>query len=138
MKINASYYQQEILSPMLAEIQELNPNFVFQQDGAPAHTAKKTVSFLTENCGENFIKPNQWPPCSPDLNPIDYFVWAALQEKVYPGEKVRDVEDLKQRILAAWEKLPQEFIARAIGTWRDRLNSVRRNKGGHAEYLFQH
>jgi transposase len=137
-KINASYYQREILSPMLAEIQELNPNFVFQQDGAPAHTAKTTVAFLTETCDENFIKPNQWPPSSPDLNPIDYFVWAALQEKVYRGEKVRDVEDLKQRILLAWEELPQESITRAIKTWRDRLRAVRRNGGGHAEHLFQH
>ena len=44
---------------------------LFQQDGAPAHTARSTVQFL-ESKGIAFIRPNEWPPNSPDLNPLDY------------------------------------------------------------------
>ena len=41
--------------------------FIFQQDSAPAHCAKKTLDYLkSENI--NFFSPAQWPPNSPDLN----------------------------------------------------------------------
>jgi len=31
----------------------------------------------------NFIKPDMWPPNSPDFNPVDDAVWGALQQRVY-------------------------------------------------------
>jgi len=30
----------------------------------------------------SFIEPHVWPPNSPDLNPVDYAVWVALQQHV--------------------------------------------------------
>jgi len=44
---------------------------IFQQDGAPAHTEKLVQDFLATNCSE-FIDTDEWPPNSPDLNPLDY------------------------------------------------------------------
>jgi len=45
------------------------------------HTAKNKINYLkTENV--LFIKPQMWPPNSPDLNPVDYAVWGALQQQV--------------------------------------------------------
>ena len=49
------------------------PN-LFQQDGAPAHRSRHTVAYLRSNVPE-FIEPENWPPNSPDLNPVDYAVW---------------------------------------------------------------
>jgi len=50
-------------------------------DGAPSHTAKNTINYLKmENV--SFIEPQMWPPNSPDLNPVDYAVWGALQQQV--------------------------------------------------------
>jgi len=51
--------------------------FVFQQDGAPAHTAHQTQDWLTASCTD-FIAKDEWPPNSPDLNPLDYHVWGAM------------------------------------------------------------
>jgi len=52
-----------------------------QQDGAPTHTAKNTINYLKmENV--SFIEPQMWPPNSPDLNPVDYAVWGALQQQI--------------------------------------------------------
>lgn len=133
VKINAVHYQERILTPMLDELRQREPAFVFQQDGAPSHTARSTIQFLTDHECE-FIEPNMWPPCSPDLNPLDYFVWSALTQKVYRGQPVRDEEDLKRRIIRAWEDLPQESLAKAIGKWKNRLRQVVREEGGHIEH----
>jgi len=49
------------------------PN-LFQQNGAPALYSRHTVAYLRSNVPE-FIEPENWPPNSPDLNPVDYAVW---------------------------------------------------------------
>src|SRR6218665_3916555 len=48
--------------------------FLFQQDGAPAHTACVTQERLQANCPE-IIEKDRWPPNSPDLNLLDHPVW---------------------------------------------------------------
>ncbi|KAI6656193.1 hypothetical protein LOD99_1526 [Oopsacas minuta] len=55
-------------------------SFVFQQDGAPAHTSNVTQSWLHDNF-PGFITKEEWPPYSPDLNPMDYSVWSILETK---------------------------------------------------------
>ena len=52
------------------------PN-LFQQDGAPAHRSRHTVAYLRSNVPE-FIELENWPPNSPDLNPVDYAVWGGI------------------------------------------------------------
>jgi len=52
--------------------------WTLQRDGAPAHTARNTMEYL-EKAKIDFIEPDMWPPNSPDLNPVDYAVWGALQ-----------------------------------------------------------
>ena len=61
-------------------MKEMSELFIFQQDGAPAHTAMDTVVLLTQETHE-FIEPNLWQPNSPDLNPVDYGIWGVMQEK---------------------------------------------------------
>ena len=54
-------------------------NFIFQQNGAPAHTARQSQEFLQANTPD-FIGKDEWPPNSPDLNPLDYCVWGLMLE----------------------------------------------------------
>ena len=49
--------------------------WVWQQDSAPAHKSKETQAWLQKEC-YNFVPFSHWPPSSPDLNPLDYFVWS--------------------------------------------------------------
>ncbi|KZC05857.1 hypothetical protein WN55_06854 [Dufourea novaeangliae] len=41
-----------------------------------------------------------WTACSPDLTPLDYFLWGTLKNKVY-RELGTTAEDLRERIISA-------------------------------------
>src|SRR5688572_10911834 len=70
VKINGAYYRDCLpLGKLLPDIREYSDYYTFQQAGAPAHRACKTVELLTKETPD-FIPPNLWPPNSPDLNPI--------------------------------------------------------------------
>src|SRR6218665_2411371 len=43
-----------------------------------AHRSRKTIAFLTAHIPD-FIEPENWPPNSPDLNPVDYSIWGVFQ-----------------------------------------------------------
>jgi len=53
----------------------------------------------------NFIEPHMWPPNSPDINPVDYAIWDALQQRVYHQRQLKTVEELKRAIVTEWQKL---------------------------------
>lgn len=73
--MNATKYRailQENLVPFL-ENQPLAKQFI--SSNAPAHTAIATTTYLSENC----VEVLQWPPFSPDLNPIEN-LWVLSRE----------------------------------------------------------
>jgi len=82
----------------------------------------------------DFIEPDMWPPNSPDLNPVDYTVWGALQQYVYHGRKIDTVEQLKRPVITEWQKLQLRFIDSSINECHCRLECVVRNDDGHMEH----
>ena len=100
--------------------QKSSGDFVFQEDGATSHHAKWTVQFLQQNV-TNFIEPSVWPPNSPDLNPVDYAVWGALQQAVYRVPVV-GLDDFKNRVCTCLASLDQ-LISKAVDHWRPRLKA---------------
>ena len=61
--------------------------YVFMHDNAPSHAANATTQFLTKK-GISNSKLMQWPPASPDLNPIEN-LWndrrTIVKKKIYDG-----------------------------------------------------
>jgi len=57
-KINSSYYCDNVLEQgLLPDVHSLsNDDFLFQQDGEPAHRSRHTVAYLRSNVPE-FIEP---------------------------------------------------------------------------------
>ncbi|XP_076056126.1 uncharacterized protein LOC143034085 isoform X2 [Oratosquilla oratoria] len=53
--------------------------YVWQQDSAPRHTSGKTQKRLSENF-YNFTSPNIWSPNSPECDPMDSYVWGAVEK----------------------------------------------------------
>jgi len=68
-----------------------------------------------------FIPPMLWPPNSPDLNPVDYKVLSVMQEKVRYKKRIKDTDELRARILTAWDEMDQRIIDAAIRQWHTRL-----------------
>ena len=93
---------------------------LFQQDGAPAHTARKTVQYL-EGRGIPFIRPDQWPPNSPDLNPLDYCIWSLITAGTAGKACPSSVETLKRQVNYAWRSMDPEKIRAACRGFRPRL-----------------
>ena len=58
-------------------------NWIFVQDSAPSHRSNLIQNFLEQTLKCRFIKCVEWPPSSPDVNPLDYFFWDLVQTKVY-------------------------------------------------------
>jgi len=133
MKINVAYYRDVLLRQrLLPAIRRVSgKNFIFQQDSAPAHRARETLKLLRRETPD-FISP-YLPPNSPDLNPVDYEIWAVMQRRVYKT-KIRTIDELKQRLIEVWCGLEQSTVDMAIEQWRGRLRACVRAKGGHFEH----
>jgi len=134
IKVNGAYYRDVLLQKeMLPAIRSVAGElFIFQQDSALAHHARETVSLL-ERETPRFIGPDLWPPNSPDLNPVDYKVWGVMQERAYKLP-IKDVSEMKQRLIEAWSAMQQCVIDKAIDEWRKHLRFCVSAKGGHFEH----
>ena len=136
VRMDSGYYCENLLSELIPEMSGLSAgDFIFQQDGARCHTSKYTMKYLDENLPEDadVLLPEDWPPHSPDLNPLDYSIWSSLARKVYKV-KIRDVHHLCERLAVAWDELSQQEINRVIKSFRKRLKCCRDAGGRRFEY----
>lgn len=134
VKINSTYYREEILEHALkGKVDGLYPehDWIFQQDSAPAHKSKVNQQWCRENC-PSFISTEEWPPSSPDLNPLDFSIWGILEAKVNKQQH-RTLEGMKRALLREWSKLPMEAVRAAIIAWPNRLQAVIEEEGGRFE-----
>jgi len=102
--------------------------------GWSASAHRPAYDGLSEKEHINFIKTLMWPPNSPDINPVDYAISGALQQRVYHQRQFKTVEELKRATVTEWQKLSQRFSDNSINEWRRRLEAVIKNGGGHIEH----
>ena len=134
VKINSKTYQDLILEPVVrnpTHTMFFGESFIFQQDGAPAHTSNTTQEWLKANIPD-FIRKEEWPPCSPDLNPLDYSIWSILESRAC-SKPHNSMNSLKKSLCREWEKIPQEMMRAAAQGFPDRLKAVISKKGGYIE-----
>src|SRR5688572_20847921 len=128
-KINADYYVCELLPTLVDDCELLMPDgYTFQQDGAPAQ------DWLEQNTPD-FIREDEWPPNSPDLNLLDFHIWGATvhryQQRV---PKLQLVAELREVLKTIWNNFPQDSIQKAILVFRERLKECIEAEGGHFEH----
>lgn len=71
-----------------------------------------------------------WPARSPDLNPLDFFLWGAIADRIYASE-VLNADDLRQRIGIAFQEISAEMVERSILNCERRITYCIEENGGH-------
>ncbi|GBN98620.1 hypothetical protein AVEN_272953-1 [Araneus ventricosus] len=59
---------------------------ICQQDGAPPHYGNIVREFLDATFPQRWIGRGAamaWPPRSPDITPLDFYVWGYVKQHVY-------------------------------------------------------
>ncbi|XP_039309087.1 uncharacterized protein LOC120358566 [Solenopsis invicta] len=91
----------EFLSENLPDFLEDVPladrnKIIFQQDGAGPHNARVVTNFLNEQFPDRWMGrygPIRWPARSPDLNPLDFFLWGHCKEIIYRKLPENETQD---------------------------------------------
>lgn len=134
VKINQEVYRRDILEAVVlpwAQQHFGNAKWTFQQDSAPAHKAKMTQDWCKAHFPD-FITTAEWPPYSPDLNPMDYSIWSILEARACAKPK-KSLEALKQSLRREWTRMSAEEVRAAAENFQKRLVLCKNAQGGHFE-----
>ena len=101
---NYIIFIRDIVPKMLENVPlQVRQRLWFQHDGVPAHTDLDVREYLNE------VYPNRWigrggpvqrPPRSPDLTPMDFFIWGKMKSLVYETP-IETPEELVARVAEA-------------------------------------
>ncbi|GBL95881.1 hypothetical protein AVEN_227124-1 [Araneus ventricosus] len=87
---------------------------IFQQDGAPPHYGNIVREFLDTTFPQRWIGRGAvmaWPPRSPDITPLDFYLWGYVKQHVY-SERINDISHLKQRITDVIHSVTPDVLTR--------------------------
>ena len=94
--------------------------------------AKATQQFPREQV---FVTADKWASYSPDLNPVDYYIWdrPILQDLVYGGRRLpfANLQDRKKGIKDHWD------CSKIHCTMEKRLIAVRKQNGGTIQHMLR-
>ncbi|KZC05411.1 hypothetical protein WN55_05441 [Dufourea novaeangliae] len=108
-----------------------------QHDGCPAHDDRRVRDALNELYPNKWIGRGglvSWPPRSPDLTPLDSFLWGASGNAIYQAIPTTP-ENMKQRIIAAYARISSQTRRHARDAAIRRLQLCIDANGHHCEHL---
>ena len=109
-----------------------NPKFTVLEDSDPAGYKSRKALDAKAEVG---ITTNDLPRHSPDLNVLDYSLWAAINKRMREQEanfakcKKETAEEYKKRLRRTALTLPSSEVRRAVGDMRRRCLAVVGAKG---------
>lgn len=139
--LNAIQYENMLRMQIVPRIIEITgANFEhtwFQQDGAAPHYGRNVRQYLNVVFADRWIGRRgfiEWPARSPDLNPLDYFLWGYLKDRVFKT-KPQNLEELRQRIIDECALIPAEYFQNVINSFYNRLGYCQETEGKQFEHL---
>ncbi len=102
------------------------------RDGDPTSFGTKYCRKIEEKLG---LEVTQLPPRSPDLNPCDFSLWAAIRkimrayEDLYLGEETEKEEDFWTRLETSALGLSSAVVYKMCGSMHGRVSELTRNGG---------
>ncbi len=103
-------------------------DFIFQQDLAPAHTAKGTKSWFNDH-GVTVL---DWPANSPDLNPIEN-LWGIVKRKMR-DTRPNNADDLKATVKEPCASIPPQQCHKLITSMPRQIEAVIKAKAAPTKY----
>jgi len=122
--------QEHVIPEIKSREEECGCSVLFMQDNAPCHKAKLIIDYFEEN----HIETLNWPPQSPDLNPIEN-LWNWITRKLeseFPFPTTR--EQLIGYVMEIWDKIPEKIVETLCESVPRRLSEVLRMKGRPTKY----
>ncbi len=128
--VNAAIYQEILEHFMLPSADKLygDADFIFQQDLAPAHTAKGTKSWFNDH-GVTVL---DWPANSPDLNPIEN-LWGIVKRKMR-DTRPNNADELKATVKETCASIPPQQCHKLITSMPRWIEAVIKAKGAPTKY----
>jgi len=83
-----------------------------------------------ETYGEGMI----CPAYSPDLSPLDFFLWGYTKDRVYINQP-KTIAELESAVNETIKSVPADMLQRAIGSFEKRLRMVVVNEGKHIDNI---
>ncbi|KAJ5929319.1 hypothetical protein N7454_007167 [Penicillium verhagenii] len=102
----------------------MGDGFTFMQDNTPIHTARIVKVWFCES-GFNIM---EWPPYSPDLNPIKH-AWAKLKEMIDRLDP--NLDDLIEQ---AWCQIGDDYFNRLAVTMKNCVEAIIQAEGWYTKY----
>ena len=138
VKVNGGYYRNVLLmEKILPAIWGCQATSSSSSRTTPQHIEQRTpLRCFNVKHQASLDTKLLWPANSLDLNPVDYRIWGLIQERVY-RTAIRDIDELKKRLIVVWAELKQSVIDKAIEQWRPRLRACVQAKGHHFEHLIK-
>ena len=127
--MDGPYYTQILQEHLLAGARrQFGLRWRFQQDNDPKHTSKIARQFLDQHVPETI----DWPPNSPDLNPIEN-LWSITKKHV-ERRRPKNLEELDQFLHEEWNKIDRETLSHLIGSMNARCLAVIKSNGERINY----
>lgn len=108
---------------------------MFQQDGAPPHYGANVRDWLNKRLPGRWIGrrgPIEWAARSPDLTPLDFFLWGYVKQKVY-NKTHKNLDELRASITNVIKSISKETMNKVFLNIQKRLELVIANNGAHIE-----
>lgn len=136
--INAQRYRDNILEPFINQLHEdeLQQGY-FQNDGATSHTTPQSIAYLRQFFDDRLISLRcvpEFPPRSPDLTILDYFVFPHLKNIIFKTP-VHTLPELRNRIVEECANITPEMLRNAFENMKRRVNLCLHENGGHFQHL---
>ena len=113
-------------------------NCWFDQEGAPAHNSKVVRDYLDRRFPEKWIGTHSntpWPARSPDLTPLDFFLWGYIKNQVYSNSNFQNEEDLLRSVTASFNNINPNMLTHVLDSSVRRAYLCFENNGGLFEHL---
>ena len=103
-----------------------------------AHTSHETLHWLQHHFQYRTISKKcdvEWAPDSPDLKPLDFYLWGHLKSKDYEN-RPQSIPELKAAITAQIRTIQKEECRRVVDNFQQRIQVCLQRGGAHFEHVF--